>query len=140
MPHVCEFCDQEFARKFNLDRHQERKHRDDSAAASGEVVVDPETGSYRDRDIFDASDMSSGQDMDTFDSSTDNEEGDDVEKDDSSMESQDEEPETDESVMDSQESETDTDPSGSESDASSDASSGTATTDESQEYGYDSGD
>eukprot|EP00058_Branchiostoma_floridae_P017282 XP_002602770.1 hypothetical protein BRAFLDRAFT_93715 [Branchiostoma floridae] len=142
MPHVCEFCDQEFARKFNLDRHQERRHRDDSAAASGEVVVDPETGSYRDRDIFDASDMSSGQDKDAFDSLTDNEKGDDVGKDDSSMESHDEETETDESVMDSQDSakETDTEQSGSESDAGSDASSGTASTDESQEYGYDSGD
>ncbi|XP_035676270.1 signal peptide, CUB and EGF-like domain-containing protein 1 [Branchiostoma floridae] len=86
--------------------------------------------------------MSSGQDKDAFDSLTDNEKGDDVGKDDSSMESHDEETETDESVMDSQDSakETDTEQSGSESDAGSDASSGTASTDESQEYGYDSGD
>ncbi|XP_019635798.1 PREDICTED: ATP-dependent RNA helicase dbp-8-like [Branchiostoma belcheri] len=143
MSFVCEMCDKEFARKFNLDRHQERKHRDESAVASGEVVVDPETGSYRKRDVFDNdSDISYEHDTDALDSSGDEED----EEDEEPTVSQDEVTvsEEDESVVDSEEAEsvteTDSDESGSESDAGSDVSSSTASYDESEEYGYDSGD
>ncbi|KAI8519249.1 Crystallin, lambda 1 [Branchiostoma belcheri] len=132
---VCEICDKEFARKFNLDRHQERKHRDESDVASGEVVVDPETGCCRSRDVFDSdSDMSYEHDTDDDD------------EDDNSIMSQDEVSvsDEDESVMDSEEvestTETDSEQSGSESDASTDVSSDPASSDDSEEYGYDSGD
>ncbi|KAI8484110.1 Crystallin, lambda 1 [Branchiostoma belcheri] len=143
MSFVCEICDKEFARKFNLDRHQERKHRDESAVASGEVVVDPETGSYRKRDVFDDdSDISYEHDTDALDSSSDEED----EEDEEPTVSQDEVTvsDEDESVVDSEEAEsvteTDSDESDSESDADSDVSSNTASYDESEEYGYDSGD
>ncbi|XP_019616830.1 PREDICTED: MDS1 and EVI1 complex locus protein EVI1-A-like [Branchiostoma belcheri] len=143
MSFVCEICDKEFARQFNLDRHQERKHRDESAVASGEVVVDSETGSYRKRDVFDDnSDISYEHDTDALDSSSDEED----EEDEEPTVSQDEVTvsDEDESVVDSEEAEsvteTDSDESDSESDADSDVSSNTASYDESEEYGYDSGD
>eukprot|EP00058_Branchiostoma_floridae_P015587 XP_002601075.1 hypothetical protein BRAFLDRAFT_75510 [Branchiostoma floridae] len=133
MPHVCEICDREFDRAFNLERHLERKHRDKSGVASGEVVVDAETGSYRERDVFDDSDVSSEHDTDTVGS----EDGD-------STASQDEESVSDaESVMGSEQGdsteETDSDQSGSESDTGTDVSSGTVSSDESERTGYDSG-
>eukprot|EP00058_Branchiostoma_floridae_P005317 XP_002590805.1 hypothetical protein BRAFLDRAFT_121940 [Branchiostoma floridae] len=133
MPHVCKICDREFDRAFNLERHLERKHRDESGVASGEVVVDAETGSYRERDVFDDSDVSSEHDTDTVGS----EDGD-------STASQDEESVSDaESVMGSEQGdsteETDSDQSGSESDTGTDVSSGTVSSDESECTGYDSG-
>ncbi|KAI8505561.1 Crystallin, lambda 1 [Branchiostoma belcheri] len=157
MSFVCEICDQEFARKFNLDRHQERKHRDESDVASGEVVVDPETGNCRVRDVFDDdSDMSYEHDTedddedeehDTDDDDEDEEhDTDDDDEDEDSIMSQDEVSfsDEDESVMDSEEAEstteTDSEQSGSESDASSDLSSDPVSSDDSEEYGYDSGD
>ncbi|KAI8492580.1 Crystallin, lambda 1 [Branchiostoma belcheri] len=95
----------------------------------GEVVVDPETGSYRKRDVFDDdSDISYEHDTDALDSSSDEED----EEDEEPTVSQDEEAE---SVT-----ETDSDESDSESDADSDVSSNTASYDESEEYGYGSGD
>eukprot|EP00058_Branchiostoma_floridae_P019356 XP_002604846.1 hypothetical protein BRAFLDRAFT_70699 [Branchiostoma floridae] len=129
----CKVCDREFDRAFNLDRHLERKHRYKSGVASGEVVVDAETGSYRECDVFDDSDVSSEQDTDTVGS----EDGD-------SMASQDEESVSDaESVMGSEQGdsteETDSDQSGSESDTGTDVSSGTVSSDESERTGYDSG-
>eukprot|EP00058_Branchiostoma_floridae_P014035 XP_002599523.1 hypothetical protein BRAFLDRAFT_77627 [Branchiostoma floridae] len=81
--------------------------------------------------------MSSEHNTDTFDPSDDDDAG----KDDSSIVSKDEETETDES-LDSQASttETDSDQSGFESDAGSEMSSGTSSSDGSEEYDYDSGD
>eukprot|EP00058_Branchiostoma_floridae_P018431 XP_002603920.1 hypothetical protein BRAFLDRAFT_105961 [Branchiostoma floridae] len=110
-----------------------RKHRDESDVASGEVVVDAETGSYRERDVFDDSDVSSENDTDTVGY----EDGD-------STASQDEESVSDaESVMGSEQGdsteETDSDQSGSESDTGTDVSSGTVSSDESECTGYDSG-
>eukprot|EP00058_Branchiostoma_floridae_P000560 XP_002586048.1 hypothetical protein BRAFLDRAFT_132611 [Branchiostoma floridae] len=133
MPHVCEICDREFDRAFNLERHLERKHRDESGGASGEVVVDAETGSYRERDVFDDSDVASEHDTDTVGS-----------EDGGSTASQDEESVSDaESVMGSEQGdsteETDSDQSGSESDTGTDVSSGTVSSDESERTGYDSG-
>eukprot|EP00058_Branchiostoma_floridae_P016778 XP_002602266.1 hypothetical protein BRAFLDRAFT_76954 [Branchiostoma floridae] len=112
-------------------RHLERKHRDESGGASGEVVVDAETGSYRERDVFDDSDVSSEHDTDTVGSED-------------SMVSKDEESVSDaESVMGSEQGdsteETDSDQSGSESDTGTDVSSGTVSSDESERTGYDSG-
>eukprot|EP00058_Branchiostoma_floridae_P001010 XP_002586498.1 hypothetical protein BRAFLDRAFT_75137 [Branchiostoma floridae] len=136
MPHVCEICDREFDRAFNLERHLERKHRDKSGVASGEVVVDAETGFYRERDVFDDSDESSEHDTVTVCS-----------EDGGSMVSQDDESVSDaESVMGSEPeqedstTETDSDQSGSESDTGTDVSSGTVSSDESERYGYGSGD
>ena len=131
MPHVCDICDREFDRAFNLARHMERKHRDKSGVASGEVVVDAETGSYRARDVFDDSDVSSEHDTATVGSED-------------SMASQDEESVSDaKSVMGSEQGdsteEPDSDQSGSESDTGTDVSSGTVSSDESECTGYDSG-
>ncbi|XP_019643121.1 PREDICTED: dentin sialophosphoprotein-like [Branchiostoma belcheri] len=147
MSFVCEVCDKEFARKFNLDRHQETKHRDESAVTSEEVVVDPETGSCRKRDVFDDdSDMSHEHETDALDSSPDEEDEEDTDdKDEASVILEDEVTvsDEDESVVDSEEAdlttETDSDQSDSESDASSDVSSDPASPDGSDEYGYDSG-
>ncbi|XP_019632391.1 PREDICTED: dentin sialophosphoprotein-like [Branchiostoma belcheri] len=148
MSFVCEVCDKEFARKFNLDRHQETKHRDESAVTSEEVVVDPETGSCRKRDVFDDdSDMSHDHETDALDSSPDKEDEEDTDdEDEASVMSEDEVTvsDEDESVVDSEEAdsttETDSDQSDSESDASSDVSSDPASPDDNEEYGYDSGD
>eukprot|EP00058_Branchiostoma_floridae_P001017 XP_002586505.1 hypothetical protein BRAFLDRAFT_75142 [Branchiostoma floridae] len=131
MPHVCDICDREFDRAFNLERHMERKHQDKSGVASGEVVVDAETGSYRERDVFDDSDVSSEHDTDTVGSED-------------SMASQDEESFSDaKSVLGSKQgdspSETDSAQSGCESDTGTDVSSGTVSSDESERTGYDSG-
>ncbi|KAI8490082.1 Crystallin, lambda 1 [Branchiostoma belcheri] len=146
MSFVCEICDQEFARKFNLDRHQERKHRNESVVASGEVVVDPETGCCRVRDVFDSdSEMSYEHDTDDDNEDEEHDTDDDDEAEDSIM-SQDEVSvsDEDESVVDYEEAEstteTDSEQSGSESDASSDVSSDPDASDDSEEYGYDSGD
>eukprot|EP00058_Branchiostoma_floridae_P014888 XP_002600376.1 hypothetical protein BRAFLDRAFT_66610 [Branchiostoma floridae] len=131
MPHVCKVSEREFARVFNLERHLESKHRDKSGVASGEVVVDAETGSYRERDVFDDSDVSSGHETDTVGSED-------------SMASQDEESVSDaKSVMGSEQGdsteETDSDQSSSESDTGTDVSSGTVSSAESECTGYDSG-
>ncbi|KAI8495589.1 Crystallin, lambda 1 [Branchiostoma belcheri] len=144
MPFVCEVCGKEFARKFNLDRHQERKHRDESVVASEEVVVDPETGSCRKRDVFDDdSDISYEHDTDALDSPTDEEDKQDDGEDEYSAMSQDETNVSDEdesAVEEESTTETDSDQSGPESDASSHVSSDPASSDDSEEYGYDSGD
>ncbi|KAI8491471.1 Crystallin, lambda 1 [Branchiostoma belcheri] len=150
MPFVCEICDQEFARKFNLDRHQERKHRDESVVASGEVVVDPETGCCRVRDVFDSdSDMSYEHDTDDddeddedeehdtddddedgeHDTDDDDEDGehdtDDDDEDEDSIMSQDDVSvsDEDESVVDSEEAESTTETDSEQSGSESDASS-----------------
>ncbi|KAI8480136.1 Alpha-ketoglutarate-dependent dioxygenase alkB 2 [Branchiostoma belcheri] len=95
----------------------------------GEESMDTEPGSYRSVDIFDDTDDLSEE------ATTEH---------DTEFYEECEVSEEDESVMDSQEvesaTETDSDQSGSESDASSIVSSSPAPSDESEEYGYDSGD
>ncbi|KAI8480630.1 Alpha-ketoglutarate-dependent dioxygenase alkB 2 [Branchiostoma belcheri] len=132
MPHECDVCGREFSRKANLARHRDTIHGDVAEISSGEESMDTEPGSYRSVDIFDDTD-------DLSEEAT-------TEHDTESLESYEEceVSEEDESVADSQEvesaTETDSDQSGSESDASSIVSSSPAPSDESDEYGYDSGD
>ncbi|KAI8499296.1 Alpha-ketoglutarate-dependent dioxygenase alkB 2 [Branchiostoma belcheri] len=132
MPHECDVCGREFSRKANLARHRDTIHGDVAEISSGEESMDTEPGSYRSVDIFDDTD-------DLSEEAT-------TEHDTESLESYEEceVSEEDESVADSQEvesaTETDSDQSGSESDASSIVSSSSAPSDESEEYGYDSGD
>ncbi|KAI8519519.1 hypothetical protein Bbelb_027760 [Branchiostoma belcheri] len=132
MPHECDVCGREFSRKANLTRHRDTIHGDVAEISSGEESMDTEPGSYRSADIFDDTD-------DLSEEAT-------TEHDTESLESYEEceVSEEDESVADSQEvesaTETDSDQSGSESDASSIVSSSPTPSDESEEYGYDSGD
>ncbi|XP_019643083.1 PREDICTED: lisH domain-containing protein C1711.05-like [Branchiostoma belcheri] len=138
MSHACDICGKEFSRKANLVRHRDTIHGDVTDMASGEEVLDAETGQNRSADIFDDTDNSSEEattEHDTESLESSEEEVSTVSQDDVSE---------DESVKDSWEAEstteTESDQSGSESDASSTVSSNSSSSDECEEYGYDSGD